>query len=95
MPMCGVGMASLAGLNALGVALWSTLGLGVLAATAWVATRFASGFRLRQALAGSNRPQAVSMSPEDILRERYARGEIGIETLRSMLTELYRNREEL
>lgn len=93
MPMCGAGMASMAGLNALGIALWGTLGLGALAATAWAATRFASRSQLRHALANGS-AQAISSSPEEILRERYARGEIGIETLRSMLTELYRNREE-
>lgn len=95
MPMCGAGMVSMAGLNALGIALWSTLGLGALAATAWAVTHFASGSRLRQALASGSSAQSASVSPEEILRERFARGEIGIETLRSMLTELYRNREKL
>lgn len=85
--MCGIGMAGMAGVSALGMAFLSTLGLGALAATVWLVTRFGG----RGWQGGVTSAQAARLlSAEEILRERYARGEIDIETLRNMLAELYR-----
>jgi len=83
-------MAGMAGVSALGMALWSTLGLGALAATVWLAARLSSGRGWQWGMASASAQPARLLSAEEILRERYARGEIDIETLRNILAELYR-----
>lgn len=92
MPMCEPGMAGMVGMSALSIGFWGLLGFGALAATIWAMSRFASGFRQPWALASGGEIPTARVTPEEILRERYASGEIDIETLERMLTELYRDR---
>ena len=92
MLMCGPGMTGMAQMSALSIGFWGLLGFSALAASVWVVSRFASGSRPPWALASGGALPNARVTPEEILRERYVRGEIDIETLERMLTELYRDR---
>ena len=93
MLMCEPGMAGMAQMSALSIGFWGLLGLSALAATVWAVSRLASGSQPPLALASGGALPNARVTPEEILRERYARGEIDIETLDHMLTELYRDRK--
>lgn len=58
------------------MALWWVLLPVLIAALAWAA------------LKGARTPNSSSESPEEILRRRYARGDVDDETFRHMLEEL-------
>ncbi|RMG18657.1 MAG: SHOCT domain-containing protein [Deltaproteobacteria bacterium] len=62
------------------MALWWVVGLALLVALVWVIARAAAGPGER----------ARGESPEEILKQRYARGEIDRETYEQMLRDLRR-----
>ena len=96
--MCGWSSAGMMGAMTLGMALWGLLGLLLVGVLFWGIWLLVSHQRMRPVMLSptmmrpvapySSALPASALSHVQVLRERYARGEIDLDTLRTELARL-------